>query len=134
MTQSTSSRQQTLQQKRAADAYKKVSRIKSDDKEYGSLVRGLPAMIQRDGLGQSLAFLLAKDKNEGDTAHRRAYDHLSGWLKEQFKVDSQKDLLEWLLEQPSERYRQVTTETQAYLVWLKRFAEARGLAKEEQQP
>lgn len=127
------SSQQTLQQKRAAHAHEKVSKIRSDDKEYSSLVRGLPAMIQRDGLGQSLAFLLAKDKNKSDTPHRRAYDHISDWLKERFNIDAKQDLLAWLLKQPSDRYRQVTNEAQAYLVWIKRFAEARGLAKEEDQ-
>lgn len=127
------SQQQTLQQKRAAHAYKKVKEVQPDDKakeakEYGSLVRSLPAMIQRDGLGQTLAFLKAKDKGEHKTPYWNAYAHLSDWTREQFKIqDKDKDLLEWLLEQPSDRYRQVTTEVQAYLIWLKRFVEAHGL-------
>lgn len=125
------SNQQTKQQERAASAYAQVSEISKDNKEYGSLVRGLPAMIQRDGLGQSLAFLLAKDKGNRSTPHWYAYQHLSKWMCGYFKIEGKQDLLDWLLKQSSERYRQATTEAQAYLVWLKRFAEARGLGNEE---
>lgn len=119
------SQQQTLQQKRAAKAYEQVSRISS--KEYGSLVRGLPAMIQGDGLGQTLAFLQAKRKPH----HLDAYHHLQEWIAMQPQFsDVGSDLLVWLLKQNSDTYRQVTTEAQGYLTWLRRFVEARGLGDE----
>lgn len=64
------SNQQTLQQQRAASAFQQVEMIDQDrtisdkqKKEYGSLARGLPAMIQIDGLGHALAFLKAKASN-----------------------------------------------------------------------
>lgn len=116
--------QQTLQQRRASSAYQQVESLndKSHKGEYGSLVRGLPAMIQTDGLGQTLAFMQAKGKPQ----HKDAYRHLQEWLskKEQFNFTG--DLLQWLLRQDTNTYRQVTAEALAYLVWLKRFVEAKG--------
>jgi CRISPR/Cas system CMR-associated protein Cmr5 small subunit len=53
----TQSSQQTLQQKRAQHAYGKVKALDertTQVKEYGSLVRGLPAQIQIDE-GQGLS-------------------------------------------------------------------------------
>jgi len=121
----TQSHQQTLQQRRAGHAFKKVegaTKTKSA-KEYGSLVRGLPAMIQTDGIGATLAFLKAKGKEQ----HLSAYGHLDDWLGQDDQFGFKADLLEWLLTQPTPVYRQVANEAIAYLLWLKRFAEAKGL-------
>ncbi|MFQ3568279.1 MAG: type III-B CRISPR module-associated protein Cmr5 [Aggregatilineales bacterium] len=117
-------RQQTLQQRRASSAYQQVESVgaKSHKSEYGSLIRGLPAMIQTDGLGQSLAFLLAKGKPH----HKEAYQHLQEWLSQEEQFGFNGGLLQWLLEQDTSTYRQVTAEALAYLVWLKRFVEAKG--------
>jgi CRISPR-associated protein Cmr5 len=124
------SQQQTLQQKRAAHAWQCIEKVdrnhKNDCKKYGSLVRGLPAMIQGNGLATSLAFLLAKGKKE----HELAYEHLASWLKDEFPMNGQ-DLMIWLLAQPSPTYRQVMSESLAYLTWLKRFAEAKGWNDEQ---
>ncbi len=138
------SSQQTLQQRRAAKAWEQIQQTDKRDykNKYGSLVRGLPAMIQTDGLGQTLAFLLAKakdsDKNgkakgSAVTEHRAAYDHLAAWLgaPEQFGF-GQVDLLDWLLKQNSDTYRQAAAEAQAYLGWLKRFVEAKNWKAESE--
>lgn len=128
--------QQTLEQERAANAWKNIEAVDKnatfDKKEFGSLVRGLPAMIQTDGLGQTLAFLKAVDgrvdgrvERRGNTPHITAYRHLEGWLKIQL-VGVEGDLLGWLIQQNSVIYRRAAAEAQAYLVWLKRFAEAKG--------
>jgi len=115
------SQQQTLQQRRAAAAWADVQRIeKTPSKdEYLSLVRGAPAMIQKDGLGHTLAFLKAKKGGH----HLDLNGHLSKWVMTEFKT-GQSDLLEWLLKASSADYRRATTEAMAYLMWLKRFAEA----------
>jgi len=121
----TQSHQQTLQQKRAAHAHGQVTSLNEKTfqvKEYGSLVRGLPATIQTDGIGAALAFLLAKGKEH----HRGAYGHLEDWLRQPEQFNFNGDLLDWLLKQPTGVYRQVTNEALAYLVWLKRFVEAKG--------
>ncbi|MBE2196847.1 MAG: type III-B CRISPR module-associated protein Cmr5 [Anaerolinea sp.] len=109
--------QQTLQQERAAQAWKDVESTRRN-KEYNSLVRGFAAMIQRDGLGASLVFLKAKGKPE----HKFLIDHLSAWVTK--KLGWQGDLLQTLLTRSTHDYRRATAEAIAYLLWLKRFAEA----------
>jgi CRISPR-associated protein Cmr5 len=136
--------QQTLQQKRAAHAWgcvvkvdgRKTEKDEPDEKfkkKYGSLVRGLPALIQSDGLGQTLAFLKAKDKKKGNTEHIEAYNNISHWISIEFGVTYKQGetLLEWLLTQETPMYRRVTAEALAYLNWLKRFAEAKDWQDEE---
>ncbi len=130
------SSQQMLQQKRATDAYNRVEEIKAlpeekVKKEYGSLVRGLPAMILTDGLGQALAFLLAKAK-DGTNAHSYAYKHLSSWVCSWSNQPAGTDLLQLVLSRSTNEYRQYTNEALAYLHWLKRFVEAANLKSDEQ--
>ena len=119
--------QQTLEQRRAAKAWGQTELVDKRDfkKEYGSLVRGLPASIQTDGLGQTLAFLKAKQRSET----LAAYDNLQEWLRAEYAFKN--DLMQWLMAQSSDTYRQVTAETQSYLLWLKRFAEAKGWKSDE---
>jgi len=140
MTQTERSAQQTLQQKRAAHAWACVEKVPAEiQKKYGSLVRSLPALIQSDGLGQTLAFLLAKDgksKNKGNTEHIEAYRNISNWISSKdsglnIKYEQGETLLEWLLKQPTADYRRATVEVLAYLSWLKRFAEAKGWQDQE---
>lgn len=134
------SNQQTLQQQRAASAFQQVEMIDRDTsipdkqkKEYGSLARGFPAMIQIDGLGHALAFLKAKAGGEKNNHHHRLFTHLSVWLAQvpHLGFDEKGDLLEWLTKQGSATYRQVATETVAYLMWIRRFVEAKGWKGEE---
>lgn len=124
----TKTQQQTLQQQRAAHAWGQVEKVAQSDKEYGSLVRGLPAMIQHDGLAPTLAFLKAKDKGKQSSHHWTAYKQLSDWVKSQITFEAESDdLLECLVKNSSTTYRHATTEALAYLSWLKRFVEAKGL-------
>lgn len=135
---------QTTEQERARSAWSNVENIdgKGFKKEYGSQARGLPAMIQTNGLGQTLAFLKAKGKNE-DNAYKSLYTHLSRWGFARLTGDDSKkpiqgtrgpgnqpietnDLLEWLIHHDSAVYRRATTEALAYALWLRRFAEAKG--------
>lgn len=117
--------QQTLQQKRAAHAWACIEKVPAGvQKKYGSLVRGLPSLIQSDGLGQTLAFLKAKAGGKQDKEHMVAYNHVAAWMQQELGV--QGDFLEWLLKQSSTDYRRATAEVLAYLNWLKRFAEAKG--------
>ncbi len=131
------SRQQTLQQQRANHAWKAICEVENSPsqcrKEYGSLVRGLPAMIQRDGLGPVLAFLNAKAKDVKVSAHRLAFTHVGTWVYAHLTGNREKqapDVMQWLMELDSVAYRRATSEAQAYLLWLKRFAEAKGWSDE----
>lgn len=125
------SNQQTLQQQRAGSAWANIEKIATGydkRKEYGSLVRGLPAMILSDGLAQTLAFLKAKAGGDRSKREDVAYQQISSWVMGQLGLKG--DLLEAILKEDSATYRQATMEALAYLHWLKRFVEAKGWKSE----
>jgi CRISPR-associated protein Cmr5 len=132
------SNQRTLEQERAAFAWDCIQKIKTgifagDQKRqenYSSLARKAPADIQTNGLGQTLAFWRAKGSDKGKpdekTPDYQILQHVSGWLKSKPGMNLAKpDLVEWVSKEAQvAEYRRATTETIAFLVWLKRFAEA----------
>lgn len=120
------SRQLSLEQKRAEAAWQAVEEIKESKSEYLSLARSAPASIQINGLGQTLSFWLAKDQKE----HKSLYKNVSGWVMSRLNIENPNGksdrLMEWIVkEATSQQYRWATTETIAYLNWIKRFAEAK---------
>jgi CRISPR-associated protein Cmr5 len=120
-----SSPQQTMEQKRARAAWDGVLAVKEQQRcvgEYLALVRSAPADVLTSGLGQTLAFLKAKGKCE----HENLSNHLSRWVCPEMGWTKNDDLLHKLTERGagSDVYRRAMAETLAYLVWLKRFAEA----------
>lgn len=118
---------QTREQERAKSAWENVARVSArQGKEYGSLARSLSAMIQTNGLGQTLAFLKAKAGNNQDAPHALLCDHLSGWVYKQLTRNEGTDLLKWIITQNSDAYRRATVEALAYAIWLRRFSEAQG--------
>ena len=120
------SRQQSLEQKRAAAAWAKVVNARYQDyrEKYGQLAKSAPAEIQSNGLGQTFAFWRAKGKHQLTDEHEVLYRDVSDWVKSQLHV-TQSDLLEWVMGQAStDEYRRATAEAMAFLGWLKRFAEA----------
>jgi CRISPR-associated protein Cmr5 len=120
------SRQQTLEQKRAAAAWASVTapNKKAYSDKYGQLAKSGPASIQANGLGQTLAFWRAKGKHKSNDEHEALYQDVSAWVREQLHV-KQPDLLDWIMNHAStDQYRQATAEAIAFLGWLKRFAEA----------
>ena len=91
--------------------------------KYGSLARKVPSLILTNGLGQTLAFLKAKGKNDPSNEHEVLYKHIADWLKRRLKLED--DLLEWVVNKAtSQQYRLATMEALAFLLWLERFAEA----------
>jgi CRISPR-associated protein Cmr5 len=129
------SKRQTTEQERARRAMECVADVKRANenkkdgwaKEYGSLARSAAAGIQSSGLGQRLAFWYSKGW-EGNRPKRDQftylYNHVSDWVGEQMGWKG-KDLLTQLTrEATTAQYRRATAEAQAFLVWLKRFAEA----------
>ena len=84
-------------------------------------------LVLTNGLGQTLAFLRAKGKNDSTDEHTMLFQHLSRWVLSQVapaSTSDNRDLLQWVLENDSAAYRRATTEALAFLTWLKRFAEA----------
>lgn len=131
----------SLEQRRASRAWRAVRDLQGAEalrREYRSIVRQAPAMVKASGLGQTLAFLLAKEERSPEdlkkqvpqTAEGHLYRHLEDWLMDrQCPIpwpDSLRGrpLLVAVIEATSDLYRQVSREALAYLAWLKRFAEA----------
>lgn len=108
---------QTLEQERAKRAWEQVNR--DNREEYLSVVRSTPALILSCGLGQTLAFYCAKGG-----AAKTVADHLAEWLLGDNKRTAE-DLLHKIMNNERDCYRQLTSEAIAYLIWLKRFAEAK---------
>jgi CRISPR-associated protein Cmr5 len=146
MTNQQATRRQTIEQERGRQAWLNVRSIKKDhgslQKEYRSLAQGLNAMIQINGLGQTLGFLNAKSTTKGKVdiskPHYHLLKHLTNWMYGEdhglphFKV-SNKDamsgddgLLKWVIDSNTSSfdYRRATTECLAFGTWLRRFAEA----------
>ncbi|RMD64748.1 type III-B CRISPR module-associated protein Cmr5 [Candidatus Parcubacteria bacterium] len=127
---STMSLQQTKEQQRARAAWQDVQAVdqrpQDVKKKYRGLVLKLPVMILTNGLGQTLAFLKSKGKGDMNDPHEIVYSHLQNWLFAEIRWTgtNHSTLIERILNTTSETYRQATTETLAYLHWLRRFAEA----------
>jgi len=125
------SQQRSLEQKRAKVAWDAISSYKNahdTDKQskMRALALGAPAEIQMIGLGQALAFWRAKGRKEKENErhHQDFYDSVSGWVKGQIKWSTSDSLLEWIINTASTSdYRRATSETLAFLKWMKYFAE-----------
>ncbi|MBC7233573.1 MAG: type III-B CRISPR module-associated protein Cmr5 [Chloroflexi bacterium] len=139
------SRQRSLEQERASVAWECIQRVQERNKqledkkkyakEYSSLARSAPADIQANGLGQTIAFWLAKgyewDKKEQqskpkqDNAHAELLSHVARWLRHRRILPEGKDPVDWISQDATtDEYRLATVEAIAFLTWLKRFAEA----------
>jgi CRISPR-associated protein Cmr5 len=127
----------TIEQQRAEFAYSKIGEVKrinneKKKKEYKSLVRNFASMILQNGLGQALAFLLAKrDRDDNrqiiqDDPHNLLFDHINEWLKRYFNEENNFNVLQKICDRNTDsiKYRLYTKETLNFLVWLKKFAEA----------
>jgi CRISPR-associated protein Cmr5 len=133
--QETGTRRQNIEQERGRQAWEDIREIKDQkelEKKYRSLARGLNAMIQINGLGQTLGFFKAKSK-EKKAEHFYLLKHLSQWMRGHFSAsnisamgDSYDGFLSWILDKDtsSSDYRRATTECLAFGNWLRRFAEA----------
>lgn len=130
----------SLEQDRADAAWDCIQQVKRqnerlpNDKQYGkefaSLARSAPTDIQANGLGQTLAFWRAKGyekgqpKNEGANAPYVVLEHTCVWIRKRLAL-MDNNVLEWIVKRATtNEYRRATTEAIAFLVWLKRFAEA----------
>lgn len=113
-----------IEQGRAAQAYKFVKKIKTQEPDkwdnYESGVKKLPAYIKTNGLGQALAFI----KNRSNFP--KIYEQLAEWLQQQDEkglVSADGDLVQQVIQMDSAAYRQITVETLALLNWMRRFVD-----------
>ncbi|MFA6808277.1 MAG: type III-B CRISPR module-associated protein Cmr5 [Eubacteriales bacterium] len=117
---------------RARYAFEAVSRfveknIKNEKNitEYRAYIKKLPAMIQVNGLGQTLAFCFAK----GDQ-YKLIYQQIYDWIKQKqpmlldnYKKNSDMKFVEIVVSMNSNDYRIISNEVLALLNWMRRFAD-----------
>jgi CRISPR-associated protein Cmr5 len=112
----------TLEQQRAEDAWQRSAKY---GKEHVKLVKGLPALIMNSGLMQVMAFLEekgAKQRHCADVAK-----DMREWIHTRFGTLPQDfpGFMTAILKSDSHQYQAVTTETFAWLKWLRQIAAAR---------
>lgn len=135
---------QMIEQARAAHAlaWIQASQANSDiaPSELKSYTRRLPGMIQVNGFGQAMAFYYSK--RHKSSAYQAVYQLVESWLcgphaHQQTTstpiyaahTASQPALLTAITSEDQQCYRLAQAETQALLLWAKKFVEA--LVKDE---
>ncbi len=130
-----------IERERARHALQTIEALPDDVKKYTSYVKGLPAAILQNGLGQAMATLLAASKGKPamqngavDEAHRLLYNHVQAWLcrddqhapyrENTEPADSSTILMTRMTEGDEAAYIRAQAEALAYLNWLKKFAVA----------
>ena len=106
-----------LDRGRAKEAHREVNDLSDPDRQkFRSYALKAPSMLLSCGLGQTCAFLLAKEKT--------VFNALAGWLKLKNYVESEdKEILGDIVKMTPSRYRLAEREALAYLGWLKRMSE-----------
>lgn len=113
---------QTLEQQRAAFAWKSVNAVSPQVREeYKNLAKAMPMMVMNSGLMQTLAFLNEKGKDH----HRALLEHVIHWVINQGKGERAMQfaqVMPLLLNAEPLQFRHATTETLAILRWIRHFA------------
>ncbi|MFP3869624.1 MAG: type III-B CRISPR module-associated protein Cmr5 [Syntrophobacteria bacterium] len=121
---------QTMSQLRAQTAMQLLLEIgectkdnkdkKKEREEFAQLCKSFPTMILQNGLGQALAFILAKKQQH----YTRLYEGLEQWLGENHRRMISGNLLRAIVEMQACQYVEVQREALKFLEWVKRFAVA----------
>jgi len=115
------SKRRTVEQERAKAAWDATKKVPDAERsEYKTRAKNLPAMIQMNGLGNAMAFLLSKPKKQ---AYKLAYQHISDWVVERV-LGKKGDMMNLIREENMSTYRRATTEAIQYGIWLKRYVES----------
>lgn len=125
------SRRQTTEQQRAAAAWQAVNSVSNNaQKKYATWVRRLAALVQSNGLGSAMAFLLSKAKGDEKAGEGLVFKHVSSWVCNYLNWEDG-DLMALVRQANTALYRRATTETIAYATWLKRYVDGLGWGEEE---
>lgn len=113
---------QTLEQKRAQDAWEKSAGY---GEKHVKIAKGLPALIMNSGLMQVLAFM-----NHKDDAHKKVAADLRTWLTRRI-TNANGDpgfekFMEVLMKAKPADFRAINAEAFAWLKWLRQMAAARN--------
>lgn len=115
---------QSIEQRRAKYALEKVAAMTDDQSnnksEWLSRANEMPAMIQMNGLGQTVAFYLSKGG-----VHQKMYDLLSEWLCQKIQIlPADQNFIHGITHCDIKTYRAAQAEAQALLIWVKKFSKA----------
>ncbi len=110
---------QTLENNRAKFAFEMVKKVSEKKDEYKSWAKKIPVLIKTNGLGQTLAFMKARDKKETNLM----LDQIKEWLVSRGELSNSDDILEKVTEIDSTIYRRWSREVISLFNWLRRFAE-----------
>ncbi|MCK9222034.1 MAG: type III-B CRISPR module-associated protein Cmr5 [Limnochordia bacterium] len=133
----------SLDQQRAQDVATKIAALtdevakKVDNRQqdwirrYSNRVECLPATILMNGLGQSMATLLAAANKDQHSADYQLYAHIEAWLCRDHKLapfqvreGGSCDLMDAIINSDRHTYLWAQEETLAWLVWMKKFTRA----------
>jgi CRISPR-associated protein Cmr5 len=124
---------QNINNDRAKDAYEYIEKNIKDEKElqkeFRTLARSFPTMVQVNGTCAAVAFLYAKKQSKTssgslkNSAHGKLLETLENWLRIKGFIGVEVSLMKSLTSCSSEEYRLISKEIIAYTQWLKRFAE-----------
>lgn len=109
-------------------------------KKYKTLVKKIPAMIQKNGLINTMAFLISKRKEKEPTIHEVVLRQMIAWsrrscktwfiksmeLHPDFEGDNVKGYMEYInavFSLSSKEYRILSQEFISLFSWMKRFAD-----------
>jgi CRISPR type III-B/RAMP module-associated protein Cmr5 len=115
----------TLDQRRAAHAWVAAE---GANQEFGEQAKKLGPRILTAGLGPAVQFMIAKKQAP------ELVKTLEAWLLEEGPTKTATrpgSLIDDIINGGSDRLRWLTAEALAYLVWLTRFCESRGLTGDE---
>lgn len=113
---------QTLEQRRAQDAWNVCAKYKKD---HVNAAKGLPALIMNSGLMQVLAFCHEKGKVNADVANDLR-DWLAGRFPRTFKSSEFSIFMQALMQASPADYQVINAEAFAWLKWLRQMAAARN--------
>lgn len=118
---------ENIQQERAKFAIEQLEKISSNqviDKDTATFIVGTPNMILSNGIGQTLAFLLAKTDKE-----KKVYRILKNWICKKyanlgFSDKSDMDFIKTFCTLKQDKYLEIQRECLRLCEWLKRYARA----------
>ena len=118
---------ENIQQERAKFAIEQLEKISSNqviDKDIATFIVGMPNMILSNGIGQTMAFLLAKTDKE-----KKVYRILKNWICKKyanlgFTDKSDMDFIKTFCTLKQDKYLEIQRESLRLCEWLKRYARA----------
>ena len=118
---------ENIQQERAKFAIEQLEKISSNqviDKDIATFIVWMPNMILSNGIGQTMAFLLAKTDKE-----KKVYRILKNWICKKyanlgFTDKSDMDFIKTFCTLKQDKYLEIQRECLRLCEWLKRYARA----------